>query len=290
MEGQWQDISPFVRIAKIVKSMNLAGEWNDFDHVYTYMEQGEADFFLNGLKYEVKEGDVIVMPPFIPHVIHRTSRDPLIQYIFHFDLYFSEERSGWSPYAKDKMDKQYEEARSLSSVVPVVHLDPHERIELKRRFLLMHKEFSEKRAGYALYLKSLAIELIAIFLRKQSHIQAVEGKMTKGWAVLEKAIEYIHEACGNPAMDNEMISRRVQLSANHLSHLFKEQLGITLHKYVTHVRIEQAKKLMIEGTDTLTIIADKCGFSGIHAFSRAFKDNAGLTASEYIAVHSKSKR
>jgi len=36
-------ISPFVRTGRIMKSYSLTGEWMDHDHVYTYIEQGEAE-------------------------------------------------------------------------------------------------------------------------------------------------------------------------------------------------------------------------------------------------------
>ncbi|CAM4477920.1 hypothetical protein PAXY110619_19445 [Paenibacillus xylanexedens] len=42
------NISPFVRAARVTESFSLAGEWIDHDHVYTYIEQGEAEFFLSG--------------------------------------------------------------------------------------------------------------------------------------------------------------------------------------------------------------------------------------------------
>lgn len=80
-------ISPFVRAARMTESFSLAGEWIDHDHVYTYIEQGEAEFFLSGVKYLVKEGDIVLMHPFMSHIIRSTSTQPLIQYIFHFDLF-----------------------------------------------------------------------------------------------------------------------------------------------------------------------------------------------------------
>ena len=69
----------------------------DYDHVYTYIEQGEAEFFLDGVKYYVTEGDVLLMHPHMAHIIRSTSTTvPLIQYIFHFDLYYDEKRALWT--------------------------------------------------------------------------------------------------------------------------------------------------------------------------------------------------
>ncbi|NRF94149.1 cupin domain-containing protein [Paenibacillus frigoriresistens] len=83
----------------------------DYDHVYTYIEQGEAEFFLDGVKYQVKEGDILLMPPFMAHIIRSTSEVPLIQYIFHFDLYYDEERSSWKDKRLLKSVKQLQTRR-----------------------------------------------------------------------------------------------------------------------------------------------------------------------------------
>ncbi|WP_187273917.1 helix-turn-helix transcriptional regulator [Paenibacillus sp. N3.4] len=76
------------------------------------------------------------------------------------------------------------------------------------------------------------------------------------------------------------------MSTNHLSHLFKKQLGISIHKYVTHIRIEQSKRKIIEGKYSLTEIAEEVGFSSIHLFSRSFKASVGMTPSRFAATQS----
>jgi AraC-like DNA-binding protein len=289
MAYDWvRDISPWVRAVKIMKTTSLAGEWNDYDHVFTYIEQGEADFLLNGIKYSVREGDVILMHPFLQHVIVTTSPIPLIQYIFHFDLYYSEERSKWTVtgITHEKQKKIAAKEMRLTSLHPVAHLQHAERIEIKKKFLQLHKEFTDSKFLSSLVLKSIGTELLAIYLRKIEGAAEKEGKLTKGWALLEKAINHIHEAYSDPGLDIDRLSRHVGISYSHLSFLFRTQLGTTLYKYIMYIRIEQAKKQMMEGSETLTAIAEKVGFGSIHAFSRAFKEAAGMTASQFIAAHS----
>jgi len=75
--------------------------------------------------------------------------------------------------------------------------------------------------------------------------------------VIEKSINFINARYADPALDNQAIGEHVGVSTNHLSFLFKEQLNITVHKYLTHVRIEQAKSLIVEGEKTLTVIAEE---------------------------------
>ncbi|MZQ85558.1 helix-turn-helix domain-containing protein [Paenibacillus sp. 5J-6] len=287
METWMNSLTPFVRVVKIHKSFSLAGEWMDYDHVFTYIEQGEAEFFLDGVKYQVKEGDIILMPPFMAHIIRSTSEVPLIQYIVHFDLYYDEERSSWEDQAiTEERRFVVEKEMQLASTIPISRLTLPDRLELKKRFLIMRKEFLDRRMGYSLILKGVCLELLVLFMKGQVGRNDKEGKMTKGWVFIENSIKFINERFWDPELDNHTISEHVGISTNHLSFLFKDQLGITIHKYLTHIRIEQSKIHMVEGTQTLTAIAEQVGFSSIYIFSRSFKATVGVMPSQFMAMNS----
>ncbi|WP_139999364.1 AraC family transcriptional regulator [Paenibacillus paridis] len=284
MDEPWLNgISPFVRVAKIMKSHSLSGEWMDYDYVYTYIEQGEAEFFLSGIKYLVKEGDVLLMHPYMSHIIKSTTSAPLIQYIFHFDLYYDEQRSTLKHESASTMlpEKKDTQEMRLASVYPLVHLQLSDQIIFKKRFLTMYNAYTDRKHGSSLLLKSICLELLYLFLTSQTVRKKEEGKMTKGWIFIEKAMKYVNERYHDPEMDNAVISSHVGVSTNHLSYLFKTQLGISIHKYVTHIRIEHAKKRIIQANQTLTEIADEVGFSSIHLFSRLFKQAEGIVPSKY---------
>ncbi|GLX71286.1 AraC family transcriptional regulator [Paenibacillus glycanilyticus] len=281
-------LSPFVRSVKIMESQYLVGEWLDFDHVYTYIEQGEAEIILDGIHYEVKAGDVILIPPMKLHFIRATSNEPLIQYIFHFDLFHWDDQSTWVETGVNQ-GQQIEikpEEEILSEVNPISRIHHALRLELHRRFHILRQEFTGQRPYSHIFMKSLALELLIYFLRNQRESSEGIGTKAKGWASIEKSIVYIQQQFRDPQLKLERISEYAGLSTNHLSSLFKEQLGITIHKYVTHVRIEEAKRKLIENRSSITEISEEVGFTSIHSFSRTFKTIVGLTASQYIESYS----
>lgn len=289
MNESWMNgISPFVRAARTMSSSALAGEWMDHDHVYTYIDQGEAEFILNGVKYTVQEGDVLLMHPFMPHIITSTSAVPLTQYIFHFDLYYDEHRSFLKNDSENTLavDNAVEHEKQLAFIHPLSHLDLADRFELKKRFLQMQKELMDQGPGSALILKSICLELLYLFFKNQTQSLKTEGKKTTGWPIIERAIRFIHECYSDPHVSNESISGYAGVTVNHLSYLFKTQLGVTIHNYLKQVRIEQAKLRIIEGKQTLTEIAEATGFSSIHLFSRTFKAIVGVMPSKYAATQS----
>lgn len=128
-------LSPFVRHVKITKSNTLAGEWLDYDNVFTYIEQGEAVFVLGGTTHQVTEGDAILMHPFMPHIIRSTSTEPLIQYIFHFDCYYDPVRSQWDELGIGHEAQQNVPEREMlfRSIVPVSHIRPADRLDVNKR-------------------------------------------------------------------------------------------------------------------------------------------------------------
>lgn len=291
MESWMNDISPFVRLVKILKSSSLSGEWVDYDYVFTYIEQGEADFLLDGVEYHVSEGDIFLIPPLKHHIIRTTTSVPLVQYIFHFDLYFNGEPNKIKSigHHQDLPTIAYSNRMSFNAYNPIVRLNHIDRIHLKNRFLMLHSAFLDDHEGNALLLKSICIEYLFLFLKNQSNKKTSKTKMTKGWASIEKAVNCIHERYWDPQLNNEIISKYVGISNNHLSFLFKEQLNVSIRQYITHVRVEIAKKRIIEGKEMMTTIAEHTGFSSIHMFSRSFKTTVGITPSQFQAAQSSSK-
>jgi AraC-like DNA-binding protein len=291
------NISPLVRHVKISKSYFFTGEWNDYDNVFTYIEQGEADFILDGVTYRVEAGDAIVMRPFLPHLIKILPSptgpgEPLVQYIVHFDLYYSEERSKW-----DNLGIKWEEQRTrwqeemvLEPFSPIARIKTHNRPDLVRAFLRMYRDFGDKAPVSTLMLKAGMTQLLAIFLDSQMVGYGKEGRPTKGWNIIEKCIHHIHQHFHDPNLNHLMICNEIGFSTSHVSYLFKEQLGVTVHQYVEHIRIEQAKKRIIHGNESLTAISEKVGYNSIHSFSRAFKHKVGMTASHFMAAHSHNKQ
>jgi AraC-like DNA-binding protein len=176
----------------------------------------------------------------------------------------------------------------FASMAPISHVQLSDRIDLKKRFLIMYKEFLDQNTNYLLMLKSICLELLVLFLKGQEERKEKEGKVTKCWPIIESTINYINERYWDPELDNASISKHVGISTNHLSYVFKEELGITIHKYLTHIRIEQSKINIIEGKKSLTAIAEEAGFSTIHSFSRSFKATVGIMPSMFAVTQSKA--
>ncbi len=62
---------------------------------------------------------------------------------------------------------------------------------------------------------------------------------------------------------------------------FKKILNSTIYEELSKVRIESAKQLLRESQATITEVAQQCGFSSLHYFSKSFKKTVGISPKEY---------
>lgn len=74
---------------------------------------------------------------------------------------------------------------------------------------------------------------------------------------------------------------RLGLSRSHFQALFREQTGFTPKWYWNRCRINLAKIDLRNTNDTITAIAEKHGFSSVHAFTKLFKKMENSSPSTY---------
>lgn len=79
----------------------------------------------------------------------------------------------------------------------------------------------------------------------------------------------------------ESVAKEVSVSTSHLTALFHRQMGISPGEYIRRVKLEESKALIRDGKMNFSQIAAALHYSTIHHFSRQFKDNFGISPSEY---------
>jgi ligand-binding sensor protein/AraC-like DNA-binding protein len=98
--------------------------------------------------------------------------------------------------------------------------------------------------------------------------------------ILQPALDYIKGHTDEKISLTKM-SALCNISTSYFSKLFaRENLG-SLSDYVNHVKLAQAKKLLISTDYPIRSIADKLGFDDCGYFIKVFKNEAGKTPSEF---------
>ena len=94
---------------------------------------------------------------------------------------------------------------------------------------------------------------------------------------------YIQENFHRP-ITRDSIAHRFNVSASHLSHLFREQGHMRLADYISWVRIDRAKFMLKKYRFRLEEVASRCGYSDVNYFCRVFKQKTGLTPTQYRSL------
>lgn len=86
------------------------------------------------------------------------------------------------------------------------------------------------------------------------------------------------------------LAQKLNLSYGYISYVFTMQTYTSIENYIIMVKIERAKKLIIEDFMTLKEISYKLNYSSVGHFSRQFKKTTGLTISTFKKIISNKRR
>lgn len=77
------------------------------------------------------------------------------------------------------------------------------------------------------------------------------------------------------------IAQACAYSESSVSHLFKEYCHVSVKKYIHGLRINQAKRMLLTSSLSVSQIAVLCGFSNSNYFPTAFKKETGLSPTDF---------
>lgn len=98
--------------------------------------------------------------------------------------------------------------------------------------------------------------------------------------ILDKAMQTVSERIYGKFTVGDLAAA-VNVSTSQLTALFKDYLGMTPAKYITHIRLEESKNLLSEKKISVGEIADLLGYASIQHYSKQFRDWFGCTPSAY---------
>ncbi|MEU9556417.1 helix-turn-helix transcriptional regulator [Streptomyces fumanus] len=127
-----------------------------------------------------------------------------------------------------------------------------------------------------LYAESAAAFLVTHLLSR-GHVPPRPGPEH---VAVRKGIAVMRERLADPLTIAD-IAAEARVSVYHFIRVFREATGETPHRFLTRLRIEEARRLLTGTTLSLEQIADRCGFSSPGSLSTAFLSQVGVRPSTY---------
>ena len=232
--------------------------WEVPAHLHEYSEilycrEGQGEVLVNGRPVPVSEGQLVWIPPNYVHQ-YRFKNAFVVCAVFSND---------WVPlFFRELADRQ----------LLVKAID-----ESLRENIIM--QLPQWKGGNVLWLGGY-LNLIAADVMAQAeflHAEPADGLL------YQKVISYlsVHFAEEITLLS---VARRLGYHEKYLSHSLHSLTGIHFRQLLNFYRIDRAKKMLRSEQDCrISDIALACGFSAMNTFHRAFREQTGLTPSEYKA-------
>ncbi|MFF4508423.1 helix-turn-helix transcriptional regulator [Streptomyces sp. NPDC001401] len=99
-------------------------------------------------------------------------------------------------------------------------------------------------------------------------------------ACIERAIDHIWERYSEPVSLDEL-SRSALLSRFHFARTFRDITGVTPGRFLSAVRIHQAKRMLLSTSRTITDISSAVGYQSLGSFTNYFTHSVGMPPSQF---------
>jgi len=239
---------------------------------YFFLE-GELSYEVDEKQYHLKTGDYLLIPPDILHRPHIEKKDipyrRIVLWIskeyFHTLCGLSADFSYGFHQAMSEQQYHFRHDFIVSQEIQGKLIDLIEEIRSDHPFHELHCNL--KIAYFLAYINRI------IFEQKNLTLTTVETPLYL------RVCDFIH---GNltEQLSLQKLSEEFYVSKYHISHTFKDNMGISLHQYILKKRLQAIKAGILTGMP-LAKLAEDYGFTDYTSFFRAFKKEYHMSPKEF---------
>ncbi|WP_165452531.1 AraC family transcriptional regulator [Paenibacillus thalictri] len=281
----WNDhlVHPYIRLCYKYRPPVPAffqGPRRLLDYLIQFIEKGRYILTVEGVEYELNEGEIAVIQPGVLFTTH-TFGECIVPNT-HLDFFYNTSRAHsfvTSPGQTDLSPHAHLMQPRLNDF-PDIHIPVKfvpENPDLFRSTLLqMIEHHKSVDLRDTIKLQQLAMDLLLQLLgtgKKALSENDAEQQL------IQKMKAYLASNLSSPVSVKNM-AKHAGYSESYFNMMFTKMLGMTPHAYLLNLRLERAKELLAYPTK-FENIAEYCGFADAAHFSKAFKKKYGCSPREY---------
>lgn len=243
---------------------------HDYYEIYFFAD-GSVKYYVENESYELKKGDVLIIPPGKLHRPVIEENVPYERYVLWIFNSYLAKNSGINGFIRSINELAEEKKTHLVSFAGREYDQLRKLLDNAFRSCDSTDELSG-------YVAESCIMLILDKLKKEfSEISPVEAEPSD---IVSRVIAYLNENfIDAPSLDE--LSAEFFVSKYYLSHRFKEYAKTSVHNYILMKKINLAKELLKSGTSPQEV-CDRCGFSTYSNFYKAFVERTGVSPRKYF--------
>ena len=123
------------------------------------------------------------------------------------------------------------------------------------------------------------IDTLKISLFERRVLETPEPEAQEG-RTITSITRYLQEHMGED-VSLGVLSEEFHLNPQYISQLFKSEIGVGFLAYLTGIRMERAKKLLLTTDLPVAEVSEQCGYGDYRVFTKVFKKNENVTPSQY---------
>ena len=244
---------------------------------FCFFLEGNVTMQINGKQYPLTHGDVLLIPPGLPHhsIIHDCEA-PYRRFVFWISQEFYEQLLEISP------DYGYMIQHACAKNRYITHHDQISFNTLQSKLIRLLEEMQGDRFCREAQI-SLCVNDLILHLNRTAYERSHPVRQTETAALYQTICNFI-ETHIEEDLSLDRLSNEFFVSKYHIAHMFKDNLGISIHQYITKKRLSLCQQA-IQGDMSITEAYQAFGFGDYSSFFRAFKKEYGISPKEYKDMH-----
>lgn len=241
----------------------------------TLITKGNCLYQIDLIDYEVKEGDILFVPPLFLHSISLGSSEEIFSetYIFHLNFLGGNSTDICSTrYLAPMMNQEFS--------IPYLITPEHPAYASLRKIInQITSLYDEAIIGYELALKSLFLQALFLLLQYSKKNTSFETGTPSD--KLKNVLDYIEMHFAEPISVSEL-AKLIFYSDYHFMRFFKKHMNMTCVEYINNLRLEKSVELFEQGNTSILDVSLSVGFHNLSYFHRAFKKKYHMTPLSFI--------
>ena len=238
------------------------------EHIHQFCEyvlvmDGELEMVVDGEKYTVCAGEMVVVAPFQVHSFHTPERAKIWICVFSNDFIIPMVQYGELCMGRDS-------SVFKPSEMLLKHLYALDFINRKSTDYNPIKDYEE-----------FHVYRSAIYMIYAEYLRATKAGMRNASDnVLSSVLTYISTHYMEPLTLQELAAR-LNYSLPYISKKFKQDMGVSFVHYLQNYRVMQGCRLLSSSSRTLAEISEMVGYRDVKFFSRLVKQMTGLSPADF---------